>query len=93
VIPGKPEWPDGTVSPWAGDPEPPTVLRVTLAYPGRAFGYAFLAGIFGGLISGFLTFGMAWIAHSLLGRGMLNSPKPMYAVWPFVSIPLWYGAM
>jgi hypothetical protein len=68
-------------------------LQVALAYPGRALSTAFLAYFFGGLISGVLTFGTAWIAHSLLGVGRLASPAPMFIVLPFVSVPLWYGCM
>jgi len=95
VIAGKPppRWPNGTVSPWAGDPEPPSVLDVADAYPGRAFGHAAFALVFGGFISALLVFGTAWIAHRFLGVGMLNSPKPLAVVCPLVSIPLWYGGM
>jgi hypothetical protein len=93
VITGKPRWPNGTPSPWAGDPQPPPVWQVALAYPGRALSNAFLAYLFGGVISGILVWGTAWLLHSFLGVGMLASPKPMFIVWPFVSIPLWYGAM
>ena len=93
MIAGKPRWPDGTESPWASDPDPPSVLEIAVAYPGRAFGNAFVALLFGGFIGALLVFGMAWIAHSFLGVGMLNSPKPLCVVCPLVSIPLWYGAM
>ena len=69
------------------------MLDVADAYPGRAFGHAAFALVFGGFISALLVFGTAWIAHRFLGVGMLNSPKPLAVVCPLVSIPLWYGGM
>jgi hypothetical protein len=89
----KRSWADGEASPWAGQPDPPTVWEVALAYPGRAIRHALFAAIFGLFASAFIVWAFALAAHVLLRLPPLPSVMPVFVVWAFVSAGLWWADM
>jgi len=93
MIPEKDPWPDGRISPWAGNPDPPTVFEIALAYPGRALANACFALLFGGLVTAIVLAGIFWLVNTLVGAAIFTSLTPMVVLWPLVSAGFWWGGM
>jgi hypothetical protein len=86
----KVRWPVGEKSPWAGQPDPPTVWEVVLAYPERAIATAFFTYIWGAIATAFIVPGILFAAHALLGLPLPHSLTPVIVVFPFVWAALWW---
>jgi hypothetical protein len=81
-------WPNFGVSPWAEDPEPPSVLEVARAYPERAFGSMLIGVVLGLFLTGFL----AWVVGLLRGAPV-TSLTAGYIVWAALAAGLWWVDM
>jgi len=78
-------WPDFAESPWKDEPEPPSVLQVALAYPGRALGNLFFATIIGLFLTAFVV----WVIGLLRGAPV-TSLTAGYIMWGVVAAALWW---
>jgi hypothetical protein len=84
-------WPDDEYSPWAGDPNPPTVFEVARMYPGRAVENAFVGVLAGVVVGGLIGAAIGGVVGSLVGVDVF---KLVFLVVFLVVAPgFWWGSL
>jgi hypothetical protein len=89
VVIEKRPWPDGEISPWAGEEERPSVLEVARWYPGRAIEAAVGAVVMAMVVGAFLAWGASHAWHALVAGALFGSEEALL-VPVFVLMPVFW---